>query len=168
MLFVAEGPVYPESARVQRLEGFVTLAFDVTASGNVDNVRVINSEPAGVFDNAAIAALRDWQFLPMQRSGTPVLAEGQVSTLTFKLSADEKDGTEASASNETGNGHIQRLVDYLPAGMRRCSRCGWVRTAVWLMNWVMPYVSVRELRLSRCYWRRQHVRGTSSRAEGDG
>ena len=88
MLFVAEGPVYPESARVQRLEGFVTLAYDVTASGNVDNVRVINSEPAGVFDNAAIAAVRDWQFLPMQRgSGT----EGQVSTL-FKLSADGKMG----------------------------------------------------------------------------
>lgn len=102
MLFVAEGPVYPESARVQRLEGFVTLAYDVTASGNVDNVRVINSEPAGVFDHAAIAAVRDWQFLPMQRSGTPVLAEGQVSTLTFKLSADEKDGAEASTSSRDG------------------------------------------------------------------
>ena len=49
MLFVAEGPVYPQSAQVQRLEGFVTLAYDVTASGNVDNVRVINSEPVGVF-----------------------------------------------------------------------------------------------------------------------
>ena len=102
MLFVAEGPVYPQSAQVQRLEGFVTLAYDVTASGNVDNVRVINSEPAGVFDNAAIAAVRDWQFLPMQRSGTPVLAEGQVSTLIFKLSADAKDGAEGSTSNRDG------------------------------------------------------------------
>lgn len=99
MLLVAEGPVYPEFAAVQRLEGFVTVAYDITVSGNVVNVRVINSEPVGVFDNAAIEAVRDWQFLPMQRSGTPVPAERQISTLTFKLSADEQDAAETGASN---------------------------------------------------------------------
>ena len=99
MLLVAEGPVYPQFARVQQLEGFVTVAYDITVSGNVANVLVINSEPVGVFDNAAIEAVRDWQFLPMQRSGASAPAERQVSTLTFKLSADEKDGAEASTSN---------------------------------------------------------------------
>jgi protein TonB len=99
MLLVAEGPVYPEFARVQQLDGFVTLGYDVTVSGNVVNVRVINSEPVGVFDNAAIEAVRDWQFLPMQLNGTPVPADRQVSTLTFKLSADEQDAAETSASN---------------------------------------------------------------------
>jgi protein TonB len=99
MLLVAEGPVYPDFARVQQLDGFVTLAYDVTVSGNVVNVRVINSEPVGVFDNAAIEAVRDWQFSPMQLNGTPVPADRQVSTLTFKLSADEQDAAETSASN---------------------------------------------------------------------
>ena len=102
MLLVAEGPVYPQFARVQQLEGFVTLAYDITVSGNVANVLVINSEPVGVFDNAAIEAVRDWQFLPMQRNGASAPAERQVSTLTFKLSADEKDGAEASTSNRDG------------------------------------------------------------------
>ena len=102
MLLVSEGSVYPEFATVQQLDGFVTVAYDVTVSGNVDNVRVINSEPVGVFDNAAIEAVRDWQFLPMQRNGTPVPAQRQISTLTFKLSADKQDTDETSASNRDG------------------------------------------------------------------
>ena len=90
VLLAAEGPIYPEYARVQQIEGFVTLAYDLTLSGNVVNVRVIKAVPAGVFDDAAVNAVRAWRFLPMQHKGQPTAALQQTSTLTFKLSEDQR------------------------------------------------------------------------------
>mgnify|MGYP001177156282 FL=1 len=94
VLLAAAGPVYPEHARVQRIEGFVTLAYDLTVSGNVVNVRVLDSVPAGVFDTSAVNAVRDWRFLPMQHKGQSLPATNQRSTLTFKLTEDQKDSAE--------------------------------------------------------------------------
>jgi len=94
VLLAAAGPVYPEHARVQRIEGFVTLAYDLTVSGNVVNVRVLDSVPAGVFDTSAVNAVRDWRFLPMQHKGQFLPATNQRSTLTFKLTEDQKDSAE--------------------------------------------------------------------------
>lgn len=100
VLLAAAGPVYPEHARVQRIEGFVTLAYDLTVSGNVVNVRVLDSVPAGVFDTSAVNAVRDWRFLPMQHKGQSIAATNQRSTLTFKLSADEKDSAEENRNHK--------------------------------------------------------------------
>ena len=100
VLLAAAGPIYPQYARVQQIEGFVTLAYDLTVSGNVVNVRVIDSVPAGVFDSSAVEAVRDWRFLPMQHKGQSIAATNQRSTLTFKLSADEKDSAEENRNHK--------------------------------------------------------------------
>ena len=50
-------------------EGTVTVQYDVTAQGQVTNVRVIASEPPGLFDDAALDAVRSWVFRPQIRSG---------------------------------------------------------------------------------------------------
>jgi TonB family protein len=55
---------YPTQAQQRGIEGHVTVAFDVTAEGGVENAEVVESEPAGVFDNAALAAVRRWRYAP--------------------------------------------------------------------------------------------------------
>lgn len=56
-------PEYPPEAAQRGVEGHVTVEFDVTADGGVDNAEVVESEPAGVFDRAALDAVRRWRYL---------------------------------------------------------------------------------------------------------
>jgi len=64
-------PVYPVSAERAKTEGWVELDFIVTESGDVKNVTVRAANPAGVFDNAAIAAFSEWRYRPVLVEGTP-------------------------------------------------------------------------------------------------
>jgi TonB family protein len=77
--------VYPATARQQGIEGTVTVRYDVTVDGAVENVAIESATPPGVFDAAALAAVRTWRFNPPMRGGEPVAAPGQVSTLRFQL-----------------------------------------------------------------------------------
>ncbi len=79
-------PVYPQAAKDAGIEGEVTLIYTVTASGQVDDVRVLESSPAEVFDEAALAAVRSWRYRPLRRrDGEPLVLENVVSTLRFRL-----------------------------------------------------------------------------------
>ncbi len=55
-------PKYPLKAAQNQIEGSVVLKFDVTASGIVENVEVVNAKPAYVFDKVAVTALKQWQY----------------------------------------------------------------------------------------------------------
>jgi TonB family protein len=55
-------PSYPAAAQARGLEGFVTVQFAVTEYGTVENASVAESAPAGVFDQAALAAIRRWRY----------------------------------------------------------------------------------------------------------
>jgi len=63
---------YPASAGDR--EGKVTLRIVVSATGSVDEVGVINSDPPGVFDDAAIRAFSPARFSPGEMLGVPVKA----------------------------------------------------------------------------------------------
>lgn len=65
-------PVYPDSARKRGVEGWVELAFTVQTNGSVDQVEVRNASPADVFDDAAVRAVRQWRFEPVQRNGAVI------------------------------------------------------------------------------------------------
>lgn len=71
-------PVYPESARKRGIEGWVELAFTVTPNGSVDDVEVRNASPANVFDDAAVRAIRQWRFEPVERNGERVAQRAMV------------------------------------------------------------------------------------------
>jgi protein TonB len=71
-------PVYPESARKRGVEGWVELAFTVTPNGTVDDVEVRNASPANVFDDAAVRAIRQWRFEPVERNGERVAQRAMV------------------------------------------------------------------------------------------
>ncbi|HEV7608654.1 MAG TPA: TonB family protein [Steroidobacteraceae bacterium] len=53
-------PKYPASAK--GVEGWVRVEFYVTPEGRTERVRVLASEPAGLFDSAAIAAMEGARF----------------------------------------------------------------------------------------------------------
>jgi len=53
-------PKYPTSAK--GVEGWVRVEFYVTPEGRTERVRVLSSEPAGLFDAAAISAMEGARF----------------------------------------------------------------------------------------------------------
>lgn len=53
-------PKYPSSAK--GVEGWVRVEFYVTPQGRTERVRVLSSEPAGVFDGAAVEAMEGARF----------------------------------------------------------------------------------------------------------
>lgn len=77
-------PSYPRAASRDHLEGSVEIAFTVSKDGTVKDASVIKAEPAGVFDEAALAAVRRWRYDPEFLDGVPVDAHKQ-TRLDFKL-----------------------------------------------------------------------------------
>ena len=75
---------YPQRALRQRIEGWVELTFTVTASGDVSDVKVVDSQPRREFDREAIRALSQWKFKPRITNGKPVGASAR-QRLEFKL-----------------------------------------------------------------------------------
>src|SRR6185369_12001110 len=57
-------PRYPQGALAKHLGGEVVVQLRVGVDGNVKNVKVVSSKPAGVFDQVAIQAASKWQFKP--------------------------------------------------------------------------------------------------------
>jgi protein TonB len=77
-------PAYPPVAFRNGAEGWVELDFTVTEQGTVRDVEVVNAEPAGVFDAAAVAAVAAWRYRPRVVNGRPVMQRSSV-TLSFNV-----------------------------------------------------------------------------------
>ena len=77
-------PNYPQRALAAGIEGEVTLAFTITADGRVDNLRVTEAKPRGVFEREARRAAARWRFAPRRENGQPVAREA-TKTLYFRL-----------------------------------------------------------------------------------
>ncbi len=85
----AGGIEYPSTARAQKIEGYVKVAYDVNTDGTVANARVVEADPPGVFDEAALAAVRTWRFHPAVDHGKVVPAKDRVSRVKFRLGESE-------------------------------------------------------------------------------
>jgi protein TonB len=66
------GPEYPSKALSQHLNGAVTVEYTVDTNGDPRDVRVIEATPPGVFDHAAVAAVKRWHYDPVIANGAPV------------------------------------------------------------------------------------------------
>jgi len=71
-------PRYPADAVSARVTGRVVLIVDVAADGSVSGARVEKSEPAGVFDQATLDAVKNWTFKPAMKDGEPVAGRVRV------------------------------------------------------------------------------------------
>ncbi|MDR9499996.1 MAG: energy transducer TonB [Hydrogenovibrio sp.] len=63
---------YPARAMAKRIEGFVMLSILINKEGKVTDVKVIESDPQGTFDKAAIDNVKKWTFTPARYKGKPV------------------------------------------------------------------------------------------------
>ncbi len=64
--------VYPPRAKAGGVTGYVLLSVLISPTGNVERIKVLESEPAGVFDEVAMAGLRTWRFEPASYKGENV------------------------------------------------------------------------------------------------
>jgi protein TonB len=64
-------PEYPSKAQRRRVEGYVDLHFTTNETGEVVDVSVAKAEPADMFEDAAIRALKKWKFKPLVIDGEP-------------------------------------------------------------------------------------------------
>ena len=63
-------PVYPPRARAAGVRGVVLLEVTIATDGSVTNPRVLRSVP--LLDQAAIDAVRQWQYEPVVVNGAPI------------------------------------------------------------------------------------------------
>jgi len=63
---------YPKKAKKMGAKGYVILNLLIDKNGNVVKVKVLESEPQGVFDAAAIEGVKNWKFTPGEYKGKPV------------------------------------------------------------------------------------------------
>lgn len=60
---------YPPSAKKNGIKGYVVLSVLIEEDGSVNQVQVLESNPSGVFDMAALQGIRSWQFEPAKYKG---------------------------------------------------------------------------------------------------
>lgn len=78
-------PHYPEAAARENTEGFVILKFDITETGTTANISVVDASPAGVFDESAKTALKQWKYKPLIQGGVAGRQTGLLVQLDYKL-----------------------------------------------------------------------------------
>ncbi|MCL7421555.1 MAG: energy transducer TonB [Methylobacter sp.] len=65
-------PRYPFRAAARGIEGWVEIDITVSPAGTVSDARVVDASPEGIFDRAALEAIRQWRFKPAFRDGRAV------------------------------------------------------------------------------------------------
>ncbi|MFC7519562.1 TonB family protein [Xanthomonas populi] len=90
-------PKYPVAAFDAGIEGFVELHFDVDPSGVPQHIAVVQSKPAGVFDQAVLDAARQWRLKPAYAHGKAIASTVRVP-VKFELDTPEQPSKAADAN----------------------------------------------------------------------
>mgnify|MGYP005735377383 FL=1 len=83
-------PQYPRRAAERGIEGCVLLEYTVTPLGAVSEPVVVQANPPGIFDRAAIRAALRYKYKPLIRDGNAVEVEGVTQRITFVLEGEGK------------------------------------------------------------------------------
>jgi protein TonB len=75
-------PNYPMRAKSRHIEGWVKIAFTVTATGSVTNAHVVGASPPDIFDASALDTIQKFKFKPKMVNGKAVNGE---ATKTFRF-----------------------------------------------------------------------------------
>ena len=78
-------PVYPRRAQSRNIEGYVLMTLTVTPSGTAKDVKVIESQPEGMFDKAAVEAALKNKYKPKIADGRPTTVTGVRHRITFEM-----------------------------------------------------------------------------------
>ncbi len=77
-------PIYPPRAKGQGVEGKVFVRCVVSAGGKVLSTRIIQADPVGYFEKAALRSVKKWTFIPAKIQGKRVAVRVDIP-LSFSL-----------------------------------------------------------------------------------
>ncbi len=80
-------PIYPGTALRKRIQGDVVIEYSVTADGGVARTLVVASHPPGMFDGAAVQALRNTRYTPVHKvrpGNVPGLSEASLEQVRIR------------------------------------------------------------------------------------
>lgn len=83
--FLTPAPEYPQRALARGLEGWVLVSFTIAASGAVADPMVVDADPPGVFDAAALRAVMRYRYRPQIVAGVPTATPGMLLRIHFEL-----------------------------------------------------------------------------------
>ena len=68
-------PQYPHGAELQGIEGWVLVEFTITSAGTVEDIAVIDAQPANIFNSATIRAVKERLAIVSANFSKDLLAE---------------------------------------------------------------------------------------------
>jgi protein TonB len=68
-------PIYPREAEDAHIQGRVKVRLSVALDGSVTEVQILLAEPPGVFEDAVLTAVKQYQF---KRDGTTYQADQEI------------------------------------------------------------------------------------------
>ncbi len=82
---VKVSPVYPRRALQRGIEGFVIVEFTVTKQGAVRDPIVVEANPEGIFEQAAVDAAMKFKYKPRVVNGEATEVSGVQNRITFQI-----------------------------------------------------------------------------------
>ena len=82
---VKVAPVYPRRALQRGIEGFVLVEFTVTKQGTVRDPVVVEANPSGIFEQAAMDAAMKFKYKPRVVNGEATEVSGVQNRITFQI-----------------------------------------------------------------------------------
>jgi protein TonB len=79
-------PRYPSRALSRGIEGWVLLEFTINELGQAVDLQVIEADPKGMFDRAAVTAIQKWKYRPKMQDGRAASRPGVRQLISFSIS----------------------------------------------------------------------------------
>ena len=87
---LAVTPRYPKKALRKRIDGEVTLEFDISRHGRAENIKIVEQTPDRIFGAEAIDALKYWAFSPARLALCGTTKQKGRQTIYFDHAADSQ------------------------------------------------------------------------------
>ncbi len=76
---------YPRRAIRRGIEGEVIVKFNITTTGDISDIEIVDASPEGWFERSVREAVSKYKFQPRIRNGQPVESTGVQRKIVFKL-----------------------------------------------------------------------------------
>lgn len=86
---LAVTPRYPRRALKKKIDGEITLSFDIAQHGRAENIEITAEEPRRVFGSEAVDALKYWAFSPARLASCGTSVQRASITMRFTHDAEQ-------------------------------------------------------------------------------
>jgi protein TonB len=82
---VKVAPIYPNRAQSRGITGYCIVGYTVTTSGAIRDPKVVDCQPAGVFEEASLKASLKFKYKPRVVDGVAIEVAGVQNKFTYEL-----------------------------------------------------------------------------------